>query len=194
MSSVIFGLWIAPTVGYVVGGNGMILRLDRHCAATETDCANRWDDDCDGKLNCADSDCAGNSYCTGGGICSTPATLACGAMLSGTTVGAAPTLERYACSPRLDSGGEVIYKLTAANAGNVSVTLTGDGMADLDLVVLAADANGGCEPLSTCVTASATASATETVSFTATAGATYFIIVDGYQGAAGAYAIAVSCS
>ncbi len=32
---------------------------------TETDCSNNVDDDCDGYVDCYDSDCAGSSYCTG---------------------------------------------------------------------------------------------------------------------------------
>jgi hypothetical protein len=177
-SNVLYNLWIAKSVGYLTGGNGMILRLDRHCAAKETSCSNRWDDDCDGALNCADSDCMNDAYCNNGGTCRTLQTVTCGTNVSSSNAGGQPMLERYPCSPRLEEGREVYYRFTAPTTGNVTVNLSGL-TADLDLIVLGAMPSGGCDPTGMCLGASATASSSEQVTFAATAGATYYIVVEG---------------
>jgi hypothetical protein len=120
--------------------------------------------------------------------------LSCGASISASNVAGQPTLERYACSPRLESGREVSYRFTAAATGNVTVTLGGMTGGDLDLVVLGGGATGGCDPLTTCVAASSTTNATETVTFAATAGTTYYLLVDGYAGAESGYTLQVGCN
>jgi cysteine-rich repeat protein len=190
----IYAVWMSPTVGYIVGGAGHVLRLDRHCTATETSCSNRWDDDCDGLTNCADPDCTGDPYCANGGLCSTLQTLTCGASISAANTPGQPTLERYSCSPRLENGREIHYRFTAPKTGNVTVTLSGMSGGDLDLIVLGGGVTGGCDPLGQCIGASATTNATETVTFAATAGQTYYLVVDGYQGAESGYSLAVGCN
>jgi hypothetical protein len=184
---------MGQTGGYLVGGRGGILHLDRHCTPKETSCSNRWDDDCDGLTNCADPDCAADPYCTGGGLCSTLLTLSCGASISASNIGGQPTLERYGCSPRLENGREILYRFDAKATGNVTVTLSGM-TADLDLIVVGSTAGtSGCDPIGACVGASATTNSTETVSFAATAGQSYYLVVDGYAGATSGYSLSVGC-
>jgi len=43
--------------------NGCIDRDDFECGAVEQQCWGGVDNDCDGKIDCEDSDCAGNSFC-----------------------------------------------------------------------------------------------------------------------------------
>ncbi|MFN7135436.1 MAG: hypothetical protein ACK4N5_25405, partial [Myxococcales bacterium] len=39
------------------------------CASTETKCGDGADDDCDGKVDCADPDCTGSTACQTAGTC-----------------------------------------------------------------------------------------------------------------------------
>ncbi len=147
---VLWGDWVTRTYGYFVGVHGSIIHLDRHCTATENNCSDRWDNDCDGLLNCADPDCNADPHCTIGGDCQTLATLSCGATMAGNTTGAQPVLERYSCAARLDNGGERYYRFTAVATGSVTVALA-NLSADLDLVVLGTSASGGCDALGACL-------------------------------------------
>ncbi|MDX2092085.1 MAG: hypothetical protein SFX73_29745 [Kofleriaceae bacterium] len=80
----------------------------------------------------------------------------------------APTGEVYAIG---EHGRELVYTLTPAVAGTVTLTL--DAAVDLDVIVLASGAGGGCEPRNPgCVAASSTAGGDEVVSFAAAACAT----------------------
>jgi hypothetical protein len=107
-------------------------------------------------------------------------------------VGGQPTIERYGCSPRLENGREILYRFDAKATGNVTVTLS-SMTADLDLVVVGTTGTSGCDPIGACVGASATTNGTEAVSFAATAGQSYYFVVDGYAGAISGYSLSVGC-
>jgi hypothetical protein len=184
-------LWMGWEVGYVALEKGQLARIDRHCAPRELRCDDRWDDDCDGLLNCLDPDCVGDASCAAGGLCPPRRSVGCGATVSGSTAGGARRLERYGCSRRVWDGPEKAYRFTAAAAGEVTVTLTGPS-AGLGVVVLGASASGGCDPVGACLVAAETG-ATREARFTAAAGATYFLLVDGADGAQGTFELQVGC-
>jgi len=125
------------------------------------------------------------------GACPTAVPLHCGDGLSGNTLvdGRPDVWSGYSCTARLESGPEVLYSFTADADCLVTVRL--DNLAlDLDLLVLDA-----CDPWS-CTTAASTPldiQDGEEVAFDVTAGAQYFVVVDGYAGASGTYDIAVDC-
>ena len=112
----------------------------------------------------------------------------------GTTAGGTTELLRTACDPWLRSGRERTYRLEPAADGPITLTLTGLTR-DLDLVVLASAAEGGCNPHNPgCVGASASPGTTdESVTFQARAGATYWIAVDGYGTGSSGFELAASC-
>lgn len=174
---------------YAAGDSGLF-QLDRTCFPDERACGDGRDGDCDGAVDCADVDCDGDATCAAGGLCEGWAPIACGSTIDGSTIDGGAAISRYACSGWLDVGRELTYQL-APPAGDVTVTLT-SAFADLDLIVLGEGAGGGCDPDAGCVAASST-TGVETVTFTAAADEAYYLVVDGYGGAAGDFTIAVSC-
>jgi cysteine-rich repeat protein len=189
----LFGLWMADAGGYVVGAEGSILRVNRRCSAREKNCEDRWDNDCDGLLNCADPDCESSAFCAAGGLCETPLLLGCGSALTSSTAGEAPRLEVYGCSPRVERGRETYHRFTADEATDVTARLSAFD-ADLDLLVLASTEAGGCDARKGCLTADATTESSHQVEFRAEAGETYFVVVDGHlEESAGRYSLEVSC-
>src|SRR5262249_3154903 len=60
-----YGTALDPNEGGVIedGGGGGTLDGTMSCAASETQCGNKVDDDCDNAIDCADSDCAGAPSC-----------------------------------------------------------------------------------------------------------------------------------
>ena len=136
--------------------------------------------------------------CDGGSPPPPPAfcTPAAGAPGCGTGAGGAndaggstDVVGSYACATWDYSGPEYAYTFTAATTEPVTATLTGLG-ADLDLFVLDASCNPG-----SCLTHSENSmTSDETVTFDATAGTTYTVVVDGYLGATSAFTLSMSCT
>jgi hypothetical protein len=170
---------------------GIALHLSRSCMPRELRCDDGQDDDCDGLFDCADPDCSSDSSCASGGLCAGYSSITCNTTVSATTDGAASRIARYGCDPWLEDGREMEFRLQPP-AGQVTVRLSNLAR-DLDLVVVAEGAGGGCDPRA-CVAASSTAgTANESVTFTATAGRTYYLIVDGYGANSGAFTLQTSC-
>jgi hypothetical protein len=92
--------------------------------------------------------------------------------------------------PAFDDRSEAGYQFVPATSGSVTVQLTGMS-ANLDLIVLENSSSGGCAPR-TCKGQSSTAS-NESVTFTATAGTSYTIVVDGFAQALGTFTLSMSC-
>ena len=159
-------------------------RLRRGCSASETRCSDHWDDDCDGLLDCDDPDCDANPSCASGGRCRAAATAACGT-LTGTTRGGPLQFDAYPCSPRGARGPEAYYRFVAPTSGDITARLTATNP-ELGVTVLGAGGAGACD-LRQCLGAG-----TE-VTFSATAGATYFLVVDGPDGAIGDHGLEIIC-
>lgn len=121
------------------------------------------------------------------GICSPTFSLSCGA---GTTwnnsyFGSTDAINSYACIDWNESGPEYAYTFISSTTVTVTVSLS-NMTADLDIFVLR-------NPSGTCDADNCLAYGDATVSFTATTYTTYYLVVDGYNGAIGDYTIQVSC-
>jgi len=126
------------------------------------------------------------------GACPTAVPLHCGDNPSGNTLldGRPDEWSGYACTARLESGPEVIYSFKAEEDCQVTVRLDNLSV-DLDLLVL-----DECDPWS-CKKAASTPldiQDGEEVEFDVKAGGHYFVVVDGYAGASGAFDISVDCT
>lgn len=119
---------------------------------------------------------------------SQPEALACGAAVSGnnSAAGSSDKINVYPCATYDESGPEYIYRFTAGILEQVNLTLSNLAV-DLDVFVLK-DQGAGCNA-GGCVAFGDT-----TASFLAQAGETYYVSVDGSNGAVGSYTLAVNCS
>jgi hypothetical protein len=90
----------------------------------------------------------------------------------------------YSCTSWSETGPEFSYSFTPTANASVTVEITPDSGIDLDVFVLAGACTGaGC-----------TAYGDNSVTWSATAGTPYHIVVDGYLGDAGGYSIDVTCN
>ena len=121
-------------------------------------------------------------------MCQPDWTLACGGGDNWSTEfgGATDVVDSYSCSGLFFDGPEYTYTFTSADDQQVTVDLTGAPVA-LDLLVLT-DNGGMCDPTS-CL-----AYGNNQVVFAATAGQTYYVVVDGRNGTSGNYNVSLSCS
>ncbi len=121
------------------------------------------------------------------GLCVDEFSLSCGSTDTWNTtfLGSTDEIESYSCASNVnESGREYTYRYVAASTGSVTLNLTGM-TSDLDLFVIADD--GDCSQDS-CIGFGNT-----TTQFSAIAGRTYFIVVDGFLGAEGPYSISLDC-
>ena len=90
------------------------------------------------------------------------------------------------------AGPEFAHAFIPPKAGSYTVKLTGLS-ANLDPIIMEAGSGGSCNPTTKCVAAGTNAgTADESVTFTAAAGKSYFLVVDGQAGAISNYTIAIS--
>jgi hypothetical protein len=157
------------------------------CALIESLCANGLDDDDDDLIDCDDVDCVADPKCSD--ACALPfAQLALGFQIVSTTDGR-PDLLASSCEP--GAAPEVVLELLAVETTTYYVQAYAPG-ADVSLSVRSSCADAASE----IACADHEAAFYETVSFAATAGATYFIVVEHDQGdtPAGAFAVDVTDS
>jgi len=129
---------------------------------------------------------AGGQLRTGCGTIS--AAIDCGDTISGTTVGAVNVMSSYSCNPGwYESGPEDVFSLTIPSSGLWSVTAMISGMSqDLDIFILGPAV---CDSNLCVAYGDSSASLTDAVG-----GATYYVVVDGYYGAASEYDLYVDCT
>ncbi|MBN2493806.1 MAG: hypothetical protein JXR96_04375 [Deltaproteobacteria bacterium] len=155
---------------------------DSDCGPPSEICTGGDDEDGDGFVDCLDLDCFGEPSCTG--ACSgAPIPIGCGDGLAGDTSAEANALSWYSCLEWDETGGELVFEFTAAEASEVSVTLAPDAGVDVDVFVLEAD----------CRQDACTHYGDEQVTFIAAPGNTYFLVVDSFEARAGAFGIDVAC-
>ena len=119
------------------------------------------------------------------GTCATPIALPCGGNVNGNNSNGANNITTY--NNQADwTGPELIYQFTT-NAGTVDLQLTGL-TADLDLFLV----SNCMTPNGNIIASSETANATESIN-TNLAQGTYYVIVDGYQGATSNFNLALTC-
>jgi hypothetical protein len=126
------------------------------------------------------------------GTCSIPQSITCGQQVSGDTTGRASHIDDYDCVGWYESGPEAVYSLNLpATFAPYTITATlGDLPVgeDLDVFLLSTD---GCYAGS-CAGVTSNPDG-DTATATGVAGGTYYVVVDGYAGAAGSYTLNVDC-
>ncbi len=189
--------------GYDGYSGNYTLKVACGCApTTEANCTNKVDDDKDGKVDCADSDCATNAACAAP-QCKDDTVIAMGCSTtdnwSNNGEGSTDAVDSYTCADApgqtfsSETGAEYSYTFTADCTGTATVKLTktSDKSKYLDLFIL-----DGSKP---CAGASCTAHAlmfsnTATASFPATKGQKFHVVVDGFQNFSSDYEIVSSCA
>ena len=130
--------------------------------------------------------------CDGDAPCTAVGDLVCGQTISANNGGAGSTSTAisYSCTEFFYSGPETAWSWTAATTESVTVSVTGLS-ADLDLFVTAGAA---CAP-GACLGGSTTSqTGDESVTFDATAGQDYTVIVDGWEGATSDLSLSIACT
>jgi hypothetical protein len=108
--------------------------------------------------------------------------VACGQAIAGTTVGAVNNVSVYGCAPWLpENGPEQVFALSLQANTNMDALLS-DLSSDLDLFLLT-----GASP------ASCIAFGDNAISLRGLAAGAYYLVVDGFDGAAGPFQLNVWC-
>ena len=124
-----------------------------------------------------------------GGVCAPTEAASCGWSVSANTTeaGATNAIDSYPCSSWDATGPELAYTFVPTESGSVTATLSDiESGQDLDLYILA-DEGAGCDS-NTCY-----AYGNVGASFDVVAGETYYLVVDGYFGAAGSFVLDLAC-
>jgi len=167
--------------GYFGASGNFTLELSCPSSSSDDDVSTGDDSD--------DNDDSSNSSVDQPGSCSPRADLPCGAAVTSDTSASSATnlIDGYSCSSWDASGPEAVYSYTAQSTGDVTVSLTSiQSGQDLDIYVMQ-DLGGSCLA-DECISYGNTSA-----TFAAVAGDTYYLSVDGYQGAAGDFTLEVTC-
>ncbi|MFH2005075.1 MAG: PPC domain-containing protein [bacterium] len=208
--------WCVPLPEVCTGGidedvDGLVDCADPDCNGTTAcptgeDCTNGTDDDGDGAADCDDGECVWLGVCTGN-LCEpvAGAVLTCGTSLTGESndaSGFTTTFNRYECgdpsggpmeSLGQTTGPEYAYTLTVPSAQLVTVTVSGLS-SNLNVAVVKQYAGQYCDPGISCFAFGENGgTADEVITFAAYPTMTYYVIVDGRQGAVSTYDIDVTC-
>ncbi len=134
--------------------------------------------------------------------CPTPVELLCGDSLSGDTSASSNHLSAYRGMPFHMLGADLAYAITPETVGQITITLDVDAAggtpANLALISVADDGSGACLPAEALAISDLpqddAANPAEVLSFAATAGTTYFLVVDGAEPEnAGAFTLSANC-
>jgi MYXO-CTERM domain-containing protein len=129
--------------------------------------------------------------CESGEPCEQAATLRCGDRIDASNHGAGSTDSHayYGCSEWTYTGPELVYGFSTGLSERVSMSLSGHS-ADLDIYVLGSTACDGSD----CVAYSDNSETeAESLSFDATAGHSYTVVVDGWEDAQSDFHLEVDC-
>ena len=162
-------------------------------------CDNNTDDDGDGLVDCDDGECLIHPACTGIS-CSPDAALQCDDNLSGQSNQQANSTNTITdwCQQGLEqwTGPEYVWQLTV-DANTIIHVGAHNLQADLDMIIMRDDGTQGCNPL-VCYSGSFRIQPdegdTEDATFEAQPGFTYYIAVDGWDGATSTFDLVVDCS
>jgi cysteine-rich repeat protein len=128
-----------------------------------------------------------SSLCTAeAGMCVPSQAAHCGDVISASNDGAGSNdrVDLYSCRTWNESGPEMVYTFSPTTSESITLSLNGMTGGDLDLFLIQA---GVCAP-DQCV-----ASGNSELTYAVTAGETYFIVVDGYDGAVSPFELSVQC-
>ncbi len=125
------------------------------------------------------------------GACEPRQTLTCGDLVTGRNDGRGSTSDHwfYGCEDWTYSGTEVAYEILTDRSEPVTVSLTGLS-ADLDLYLLATPA---CDGTGCLAASSESETSDEQATADATAGEPLYAVIDGWEGAASGFSMAITC-
>lgn len=110
-------------------------------------------------------------------------TLVCGQPYNGDTNNGTNNYPGYSCIGWDESGKEIVHKITTTAAGDITAALTNISGGDLDVFILSSCNSNACLAADD-VTATASSQPP----------GTYYIVVDGYEGASGTYTLTVTAN
>ena len=122
--------------------------------------------------------------------CSDRVPLSCGTVYNGTNAGGTDDVSTYTCGSTLNvenNGPEIVHSFTITESGPVTITLS-DLTANLELFLLDECSRRSCISYS-----QNPGTSSETITRTLPPG-TYYVVVDGYNGAVSDYSLVVDCS
>jgi|GEM_PF-2018126 len=153
-------------------------------ATGDDDDATGDDDDATGD----DDDATGDDDdATSSSVCAPVGALFCGSSITVDSATGTNGIGTYGCETWDESGPELSWTFASTEDQDVTVEIVNAGItADHDLFVLTG--SGDCDPTA-CVESGDT-----DLTFSATAGTTYYVLVDGYLGDAGEVQFTVSCA
>jgi hypothetical protein len=158
--------------GGVLVCNGFCGIVVSGCVPKET-CSDSQDNDQDGFMDCADSDCAAELVCTDS--CYQPMLVALPSFVPGDTSGRPSTLTP-SCSP--SSGREAVFQFTAPSTDTVTIYVSSWSGADFSV-----SARAACDDASSeiaCVNdVDSSSSDPEILALDVVQGTTYYVIIDG---------------
>jgi hypothetical protein len=167
-------------------GSGSLL-CNPFCGIVATNCKPKEscndfiDNDEDGAIDCADSDCTMEAVCTDS--CLSPKFIGVPGFLSGDTSGR-PSLLKPTCSPA--SGPEVVLQFKAPESVTVTVSVSSWQNTDFSLSIRSACGDDASELA--CVNKVDPGNfGSEVLSYDVVQGNTYFIVIDGANGDAGPF-------
>ena len=114
--------------------------------------------------------------------CNGAVSTSCGGSYQGDTTGAPSNVTYYNCVRWRESGPEDVYVLTTETTGDIIATFN-DVSVDLDVFIL-----------SSCDAMSCLAHGNNAAKYRNAPPGTYYIVVDGYEGASGSYTLGVRCT
>jgi hypothetical protein len=127
----------------------------------------------------------------GPNACSATNELPCNGSVNGNSAGGLNEVESWSCSEYTMTGPEAVYSLKGAGTGTVTIDLS-NLQADVDLFVTTGLYNA-CDPES-CIEASYNSDLTaEHISFEATGGTVYYVVIDGWEGATSSFRLTTTC-
>jgi len=158
---------------------------DTTAVEAESDCGDEIDNNNDGLIDCDDPSCVDTVSCAPS--CAVISALTCGASQVGgnDSDGATEVFSSYACNEYLYTGPEVAYSIAVDTPTYVTIALSNE-TDNTDVLVLDG-ADGACLS-SRCLT-----SGLNDAVFLAQPNQTYFVVVDGYEGAVGTFDMSVYC-
>jgi len=125
--------------------------------------------------------------CAGPGVAADAIGFAtCDNSLSDDTTVGANAIDGYGCNSWDASGPELVYSLTAESAGEITATLSGMNGQDLDVYIVP-DLGNGLDP-SAC-----SSYGNWSATWTAAAGESFYVVVDGFLGDSGSFDLTLSC-
>ena len=165
----------------------------------EAICFDGLDDDNDGLTDCEDTaDCGDAAICTGTAFCIAADGITCEETVSASLLSndATDAIESYACPDGTQAGYQGpertwSYTATCTGTATAHLTYTSEDALAVDLFLM--DGATVCEGAS-CQAMGLSASNEATIAFAVEAGAAYWLVADGYLGAAPDVSLDVSCA